>query len=58
MKARVHLYGNDDVTTFYIDLNNEVELNLLEKLQRLSCEASTNPAKPFLKYEIVEEDDV
>ena len=58
MQVEVTLIGCDDTTEFYVYLDSEEQLVLLEKLAKTSQETSTYQCMPILEYKIMEENNV
>lgn len=55
MKVNVWLRGCDDTTSFNMEIENETELKLLDKLVRLSHKTSDYSCMPDFNYQILEE---
>ena len=55
MKVDVWLRGCDDTTSFNVEIENEIELKLLDKLVCLSHENSEYSCMPDFNYQILEE---
>lgn len=57
MKVNVWLRGCDDCTSFNMEIENEIELKLLDKLVHLSHETSEYCCTPDFNYQILEENE-